>query len=221
MKILNRYAGIGGNRRLWTSNGNEHEITAIEINPDIAKIYQDYFLNDKIIIADAHQYLLEHYKEYDFIWSRPPCPTHSRTQIMSVISDSKQAGCHNRKAQYPDMKLYQEIILLKNFALKNTLWVIENVIPYYEPLIRPNNLISRHYFWCNFFINDIKIKETRKHHGIITGNETIYGYNISKYNIDNKRKILRNLVNPEIGKYILDQALNIDNSKQLKLFENI
>jgi len=64
MKILNLYAGIGGNRKLW---GNEHEITAIELDPNIAKIYQDFFPNDKVIIADAHQYLLEHYKEFDFI----------------------------------------------------------------------------------------------------------------------------------------------------------
>lgn len=207
MKILNLYAGIGGNRKLW---GDDHKITAIEYNREIADIYHDFFPKDNIVVTDAHQYLLDHYKEYDFIWSSPPCPTHSRTQIMSVLSDSKQAGCHNRKAVYPDMKLYQEIILLDNFALKNTKWVVENVIPYYKTLLEPSIQISRHNFWCNFHTDDIKIKENRKHHGIITGNETVYGYNISEYDIDYpKRKILRNLVNPEIGKYILDQAMNI------------
>ena len=40
MKILNLYAGIGGNRKLW---GDEHEITAIENNTSIAYIYQDFF----------------------------------------------------------------------------------------------------------------------------------------------------------------------------------
>lgn len=69
MKILNCYAGIGGNRKLW---GDDHEITAVENDPDIAKIYQDFFPNDKVIVADAHQYLLDHFKEYDFIWSSPP-----------------------------------------------------------------------------------------------------------------------------------------------------
>ena len=58
MKILNLYAGIGGNRKLW---GDGHEITAIEFNPEIAKIYQDFFPNDKVIVTDAHQYLLEHF----------------------------------------------------------------------------------------------------------------------------------------------------------------
>ena len=52
MKILNLYCGIGGNRKNW---GNEHEITAVENNPKIAKIYQDFFPEDKVIVADAHQ----------------------------------------------------------------------------------------------------------------------------------------------------------------------
>ena len=90
MKILNLYAGIGGNRKLW---GNEHEITAVEINPQIAKIYQDFFPNDTVIVADAHQYLLEHYKEFDFIWSSPPCPTHSRIRkVIIIITNNKSIG---------------------------------------------------------------------------------------------------------------------------------
>jgi len=78
MKILNLYCGIGGNRKLW---GDEHEITAVEHDPNIAKIYQDFFPNDKMIVGDAHQYLLDHYKEFDFIWSSPPCPSH-KCQIL-------------------------------------------------------------------------------------------------------------------------------------------
>ena len=139
MKILNLYAGIGGNRKLW---GNEHEITAVEINPEIAKIYQDFFPNDKVIVADAHQYLLEHYKEFDFIWSSPPCLTHSDIRRMGVV-----AGMY--EAKYPDMKLYEEILFLMNFC--GCKWVVENVIAYYEPLIRPN-ISGRHYFWSNFNI---------------------------------------------------------------------
>ena len=44
MKILNLYAGIGGNRKLW---GNEHEITAIEKDENIACAYQTFFPKDK------------------------------------------------------------------------------------------------------------------------------------------------------------------------------
>lgn len=78
MKILILYAGIGGNRKLW---GNEHEITAVEIDPDIAKIYKDFFPDVNVIVADAHEFLLKHFKEYDFIWSSPPCPSHSRVNL--------------------------------------------------------------------------------------------------------------------------------------------
>lgn len=36
MKILNLYAGVGGNRRLW---GDKHEITAVEWNKSVADCY--------------------------------------------------------------------------------------------------------------------------------------------------------------------------------------
>ena len=52
MKILNIYAGIGGNRKMW---GGEHEVVAVEINKDIAKIYQDNFPKDKVIVGDANK----------------------------------------------------------------------------------------------------------------------------------------------------------------------
>ena len=51
-KVLNLYAGIGGNRKLWENV----DVTAVEINPNIANIYNDFFPNDKIIVDDAHQY---------------------------------------------------------------------------------------------------------------------------------------------------------------------
>src|SRR5690606_38846063 len=127
MKILNLYAGIGGNRKLW---GDEHEITAVEWDQETANVYQDYFPNDKVIVGDAHQYLLDHFKEFDFIWSSPPCPTHS---------DIRRCGVHSGQCEalYPDMGLYQEIILLQNFAPVDVKWLIENVRPYYDPLIPP------------------------------------------------------------------------------------
>lgn len=50
MKILNLYCGIGGNRKLW---GNNHEITAVENDKNIAKIYKKFFHNDKVIISNS------------------------------------------------------------------------------------------------------------------------------------------------------------------------
>jgi DNA (cytosine-5)-methyltransferase 1 len=147
IKVLNLYAGIGGNRKLWTG---DIEVTAIENVPEIAKIYQDFFPNDKVIVTDAHQYLLEHYKEFDFIWSSPPCPSHCAIRRASVVSDREQ-----HKAIYPSMDLYQEIIFLKHYF--KGFWVVENVISYYEPLIEPKK-IQRHYFWSNINLTNINLK---------------------------------------------------------------
>lgn len=74
MKVLNLYACLGGNRLLW----KDCEVTAVELDPELARLYQERFPDDKVIVTDAHQYLLDHYKEFDFIWSSPPCPTHSK-----------------------------------------------------------------------------------------------------------------------------------------------
>lgn len=198
MKILNLYAGIGGNRKLWNEVKQDIEVTAVELNPEIAKIYHDFFPNDKMIVTDAHEYLLNHFKEYDFIWSSPPCPTHS---------DIRRCGVHRGifEPVYPDMQLYQEIILLKHFS-KN-LFVIENVRSYYEPLIKPTKL-ERHYFWSNFSIKQAKISKKNIVRDHVKPTDIIFGYDLKDYRIDNKIKLLRNLVNPEVGKHIFNCAIN-------------
>jgi len=204
MKILNLYAGIGGNRKLW---GNEHEITVVEIDEKIANVYKKYYPEDNVIIGDAHKYLLENYMNYDFIWSSPPCPSHS---------DIRRCGVHRGQcvAIYPEMELYQEIILLKNFFKGK--FVVENVKPYYKPLISPDYVGDRHLFWCNFFITEF-VKSEHRIHSDIVGSSTVYGFNIKNTNIKNKRKTLRNLVDPELGLHILKCAER-DLQEQIKLF---
>tara|TARA_R100001082_G_C4362398_1_gene160047 strand:- start:385 stop:1023 length:639 start_codon:yes stop_codon:yes gene_type:complete len=212
MKILNLYAGIGGNRKLW---GDDHEITAVEINKDISKIYKDFYPNDNVIVADAHEYLRFNFKNYDFIWSSPPCPTHSRLNF-----SSRSRG---KEYKYPDMKLYEEIIFLKTWFKGK--WIVENVRSYYEPLIKPQEL-SRHYFWTNFLMQKINIKS------VIVGNNknntlehkmkerNIYIKNWHNYKGD-KRTLLNNCVDSKIGLHILNAALGIikaNNSQQNKLF---
>lgn len=194
MKILNLYAGIGGNRKLW---GDEHEITAVEIDPNIAQIYQDLYPKDTVIVGDAHKYLLKHYKDFNFIWASPPCVTHSKL----VTGNINKPGCFH----YPDMSLYQEIILLKIFCKSK--WVIENVKPYYKPLIEPTFSIGRHNFWSSDFIMTV---QCFSNHSEIRNNRRMLaddlGFNLKqlqKKNVDT-RKILRNCVVPEIGKYIFD-----------------
>jgi DNA (cytosine-5)-methyltransferase 1 len=210
MKILNLYAGIGGNRKLWTPNGNDHEITAVEIDPKIAKIYQDFFPNDKMVVADAHQYLLEHFKEFDFIWSSPPCPSHSQFR--------KTFSCEvGAKPVYPDMKLYEEILLLQGYFKGK--YVVENVIGWYDPLITPQEL-QRHYFWTNFYITKSEFEKDTIN---LTGGrnedaevqikrlETKHNFNLDNYQID-KRLALRNCVNPELGLHIFQESQKTPNT---------
>lgn len=210
IKVLNNYCGIGGNRRFWDKEhtGLDLEITAVELNPDIAEIYQDFFPNDKVIVTDAHQYLLEHFEEFDFIWSSPPCPTHS-------------VCCHFLKGQgiirYPDMKLWQEIILLKHFFKGK--YCVENVKSYYEPLFRPQG-IGRHYFWANFSIKDIKVEyqigtmnrqasKEKQRKAIIREAqipEFLALHDLKDFKLANKRQVLRNCVLPKIGLHVLNES---------------
>lgn len=236
MKVLNLYAGIGGNRKLWT----DCEVTAVEFNPEIAAIYADLYPNDTVVVGDAHQYLLDHYKEFDFIWGSPPCPTHSITN-------------HFLNAQgiirYPDMSLYQEIIFLQHFFTGK--YCIENVKPYYEPLIKPQ-VSGRHCFWANFKIPKLNYEKTigrmcgskdelgatqqqlrnqnQQNTGLVIpksqigrfgpvkskggersegDNQSVLGFDLSKYKYADKNKLLNNCVIPEIGLAIFNSAKGI------------
>lgn len=193
MKILNLYAGIGGNRKLW---GDEHDITAVEIVPEIAAIYKDLFPNDNVIIDDAHEFLRKHFREYDFIWASPPCQTHSSFRQNICVR------YRGTPAVYPDMKLYQEIIFLQNNY--TGYWLVENVKPYYKPLISPNVVLQRHYFWCNFEILPKVFEKDKIRTAQIPDLEKMYGIDLKRFKLPNKRQILRNCVKPEIGKYIFE-----------------
>ena len=192
MKILDLYAGIGGNRKLWS---DEHQVTAVEYDKTIANIYKDLFPNDTVVIGDAHQYLLEHYKEFDFIWSSPPCQTHSSFRHNICVR------FRGTEVKYPDMSLYEEIVFLQNYA--ECKWVVENVKPYYGYLIEPTVVLMRHPVWSNF---DIPVKEFPKDNirkAQIPQLQEKYGFDLSGYKLSNKRQVLRNCVEPEIGEYIL------------------
>lgn len=198
MKILNLYAGIGGNRKLWGG----HEITAVEINPDIAEIYKNLYPQDTVIIGDAHEYLQEHFNEFDFIWSSPPCQTHSSFRQNICVR------YRGTKAVYPDMKLYQEIIFLQ--ANAKCKWVVENVKPYYPPLITPNKELQRHLFWSNFEIREKIFEKDNIRKAQIPDLEKMYRFDLSKYKLSNKRQVLRNCVKPELGKYIFKEMIERD-----------
>lgn len=191
MKILNLYAGIGGNRKLW---GDEHEVTAVESEQYIADAYQKLYPNDTVIVGDAHQYLLDHYKEFDFIWSSPPCPSHSR--LNNALNPQGYV-------RYPDMTLYQEVIFLQSWYKGN--WVIENVIPYYKPLVQPVVELDRHLFWSNRHIPHKKSERTfdvsRAEHAELSQG---LGIDVSFMERKHRRKVLRNAVMPELGLHIFN-----------------
>ena len=217
-KVLNLYACLGGNRYKWDEVANEAgidlEVTAVELDEELAKLYQERFPNDIVIVADAHQYLLDHYKDFDFIWSSPPCPTHSR-----LVQSNK----NKIKMKYPDMSLYQEIILLKH--LYDGIYVVENVKPYYDLLI-PAKLRGRHYYWTNLKL-PTNINE-RPAIGISVGKNEVkrlcdfHNYDFYKYKGKQPiNKIARNLVDYEAGRTIFETALGIyqdKNKEQLKMF---
>jgi len=191
MKILNLYAGIGGNRKLWHDcNCN---ITAVESNPEIAEIYEDLYPDDNVIVGDAHEYLIKHFAEYDFIWSSPPCQSHSRLNYFNP-----------NQYRYPDMKLYEEILLLKHSC--KSFWIVENVIPYYSPLIPPNITLHRHFFWCNFTIRPKQFERMDFKSGTLGKYYRAYRIDLSAYKNKNKRQLMRNCVLPELGRYILDHV---------------
>lgn len=211
MKILNLYACLGGNRYKWDEVA-EIEVTAVELDPELARLYRERFPNDTVIVADAHKYLLDHYKEFDFIWSSPPCPSHSKIRITQKNRDTGFIPV------FPDMKLYEEIIFLDNYF--DGKYCVENVTPYYEPLI-PAKKRGRHLYWTNFNLPS-NLKE-RKLDGIlctmIDEHRKLEVFHDIKCNanIGGYRDVLRNLVDYEAGKTILQTALNIiQDNKQLQ-----
>lgn len=209
MKILNLYAGIGGNRKLW---GDEHEITAVEYDPEIARAYQDRFPDDYVVTGDAKQYLLENYNKFDFIWASPPCQTHTAIRKCKVDCVDNIRG--SVPAVYADMSLWQVILFLQHHG--DFKWVVENVRPYYEPLIRPNAEIDRHMYWSNFEISVIaSIKETIIEKTLISD---LKDFDLSPYKIKRKQQVIRNQVNSETGKHILDCAIGTVQHRQGGLF---
>lgn len=209
MKILNLFAGIGGNRTLW---GDKHEIWAVEHNTEIAEIYSKRFPDDYMRVEDAYEYLEREYEMFDFIWASPPCQTHTNL-------------CHPIKIKrLPDMRLYSIIIFLNTWFRGD--WVVENVKGYYAPLIKPAAKIDRHNIWASF---PLKNKKTTRPGNIKDLNlkilckflqvdfDIINGLQLKGWkNHDGKRQILRNCVLPEVGKYILDSINTITLEEWIK-----
>lgn len=199
LKVLNLYAGLGGNRKLW----KDVEVTAVERDERIAEVYSRQHPEDVVIIGDAHQYLLDHAGEFDFIWSSPPCQTHSRMM----------KATRHKKRRYSDMSLYQEILFLQNFYKGK--WVVENVVPYYDVLIKGKKM-GRHMFWSNFNFEDLKVDSPKNfiNQCDTSGKKALmdwlgihYPENIYYGKNHCPAQILRNCVHPLVGNHILESSL--------------
>ena len=216
-KILNLYACLGGNRYKWDEVVDNIEVTAVELDPELARLYQERFPNDTVIVADAHQYLLDHFEDFNFIWSSPPCPTHSRARYWNSSSEHTTL-----KPVYPDLKLYEEIIFLdKYFSGKHC---VENVVPYYDPLIHAQKR-GRHLYWANFKLpQKISARKWKDAYDIKALCE-FHDFDFYKYKGSQRRnKIARNLVDYEAGRAILETAMGIQKQKdgpQLSLLDEI
>lgn len=199
MKILNLYAGIGGNRKLW----DNCQVTAVEYTQKIADVYKAQHPDDEVVVADAHQYLLENYSRFDFIWSSPPCQSHSKMM----------KGGRNRKPRYPDMKLYEEILFLQHNH--KGLWVVENVVPYYKPLVKPSKQVGRHLFWSNFDfdVEEVKSPDNFINMTTVEGSKKLkdwlgihYEGNIYYEGNHCPAQVLRNAVHPLVGEQVYAEA---------------
>jgi DNA (cytosine-5)-methyltransferase 1 len=220
MKILNLYACLGGNRYKWDEVADDLEITAVEWDDELAKLYKERFPNDTVIVADAHQYLLDNYQDFDFIWTSPPCPTHSR-----AAHGARKSENSNHKPAYPSFKLYEEIVFLQHYFKGK--YVVENVVPYYEPLI-PAKKRGRHLYWTNFNLpNNLGYRPVKIGSGKdeVKKLEVFHEIDISKYKGNQRKdKVCRNLVDYEAGRTILETALGIirkSDTNQTSLFDEI
>jgi DNA (cytosine-5)-methyltransferase 1 len=128
-----------------------------------------------------------------------------------------------RKMEYPDMKLYQEIIFLDNFFEGK--YCVENVIPFYEPLV-PAQKRGRHLYWTNFNLptnlNERKNPDLAREKDLINSLSKFHDYDFRKYKgKQSVQKMARNLVDYEAGRTIFEIALGIvskKDSNQIELF---
>ena len=198
-RVLNLYAGVGGNRKKWKNV----EVTAVENDPRIAAVYQKLYPEDVVIVGDAHQYLLDNFDRFDFIWTSPPCQSHSKMN---------KATRHKHLKRYPDLKLYEEIFFLQHFFKGK--YVVENVAPYYIPLIEPQK-IGRHCFWTNFNFSHIEIEQPKNfiNTANLAGKKSMMDWldihfdEIIYYGNNHcPVQILRNCVHPDLGLHIFNYA---------------
>ena len=201
IRLYNGCAGFGANTHLL--DRNKYHITHVEMYEDIAIINQKLHKEDIVIIGDAYQYFQENHTNFDVAWFSPNCQSHSR-----MVKATK----HNVN-KIPDMTgIYGLMVFLKHFYKGD--WIIENVVPFYKPLVDPSLRVGRHIFWSNkelFGIEDIKRPKGFINKTTIEGANELKkwlgldfeGYVYYKGN-HCPAQTLRNCIHPLLGKQIIE-----------------
>jgi len=210
-RVLNLYAGIGGNRKHWM----DCQVTAIERDPKIATIYGNLFPDDELIVGDAEVVLLDRFAEFDMIWSSPPCQSLSRMVKFG----------RNRSPRLPDLSLYSQVIFLQHWFEGQ--FVVENVISYFPPFLNPKK-IGRHLFWTNFEFHADEVPSPKGFINPTIGTVEVLqdwlGIHYPKpwpcYDGNHcPTQPLRNAVHPDLGLQIFNAARSqpVEDSEQLGL----
>jgi len=112
---------------------------------------------------------------------------------------------------YPSLSLYEEIIFLTHWFKGN--WVVENVRPYYKPLVAPVFSIGRHLFWSNKKVPIIEVPSfpnmgnfNSSTKGEIDQLKSMLKWLQLPVKFDEiegkKRTVIQNCVHPSIGSHI-------------------
>ena len=188
LRILDLFAGIGGTARGFQKCLNEvgvrYEYYAVDIDEAILVIHKRLNPKSITIQRDAYTFSKETLRTYDFIWASPPCHTHSR-------------GLWFRKRYLnvePDYRLYDLIRLLRSVGKP---FIVENVIPRYEPPIKYDIVIGRHVFWTNLYLRKVPFRRVQKDWGYMKISDWLEFHDLPKdlfdgVRVKNKLKVLRN-----------------------------
>lgn len=208
-KILNLYSGIGGTIHKLNDYSN---ITNVDNNKIVLEINKRLHPGSTNILCDAKEYLIKNYRNFDIILASPPCQPNTR---LNYTLNSQNI------VRLPDLSIYEIVLFLEQFH--KGLYMVENVISYFEPLIKPQ-ILDRHFVWSNVKFKNIDMpNKFNLSSSNIKYLENSLGINLGKTKGLGKRKdqILRNCIHPGLGVQIieqLNQAFDNRNFIQNKLF---